>query len=422
MPELNPQDIINTMNNVISGLRAANGDATQSLAAIADALDPPEVIVPERGPIQPFTVNYQASPVNVSFDGTGNVLASSGAINLQAVASPPYEPSQEEIEAAERLVAEEAAYEEEMERERERQIAEDVAARTMREEDPNHNPNVYIGNLRYDPPPVNAHRPRIHGNLDGGPKKQKKPMPQIKDRDIIIVAQPQDSVEDMLLKAFTFMPIRLPCHFHFREVAREDCFSAEHGREMSCWQWTIDSESIARLATYVDKNGQIVSNVFYVQAANMEPHIGVPALPFIGKPLMDKLAAANKTRPLDEIMARLVRYRKKATKELKDLRQIYPDIDEPQSPKLLGAIGILSWMFNGGNNIAFDVAINKLRSLIIAREREKLFYVIRHPDNPVMHKAQDLEVIEAINQMEWFFYDINPLANVPCYGRSTYRS
>ncbi len=252
-------------------------------------------------------------------------------------------------------------------------------------------------------------------------KKAKKPMPNIKDADIVIVASSDDSVEDMLLRAFEFLPVKIPCHFHLREMSREDCFSHEAGREIGCWQWTIDSASLSRLAGYISKDGEVTDNAFFAQAASMERHIGVPALTHLTKSKIESIRAGITVRPLDEIMARLLKFRKKANRELKDMRQIYPDIDEPQSPKLLGAISTLTWLFNNGNIRPLENVLHKLRSLVITREREKLFYYLRHPDNPAMHKPQDFEVLESIAQMHWYFNGVNPFNNIGSYGYASYR-
>lgn len=257
--------------------------------------------------------------------------------------------------------------------------------------------------------------------IDGEPvqKKPKRAMPRIADRDVVLIAEPHESVEDVLLRCFTYLPIKLPCNFHIRDVSQDDSFSAEHGKEMSCWQWTLDSNDVTRLSTMLNSDLEVVSD-FHSKAVLIERSVGLPALPFPSKKYVANAKKDFKGRPLDEIMARLLKYRKKAARELKELRQIYPDMDEPQSPRVIGAITILTWLFNNGTNVSFEAALDKLRKLIIVREREKMFYILRHPENNTMHKAQDGEILEQIQQMLWFFNNINPLGMIQTHGYSTY--
>ena len=115
-----------------------------------------------------------------------------------------------------------------------------------------------------------------------------------------------------------------------------------------------------------------------------------------------------KVRLIEEVSRGLERYNRRATYELKSLRQICEDINEITNPRTRVAISTLNWLYNSGKGRATADAAGALWNALVAEEKDRLFYTRRHPRTPMLHSCQCDEIIEAKSHLMWYFLDKNP--------------
>lgn len=154
--------------------------------------------------------------------------------------------------------------------------------------------------------------------------------------------------------------------------------------------------------------GQINSG--YVDyALILEDKIGAPNLPGYSP----KYANEVKLRGIDDVCTKLLKFRKKAVKELKSIRETFPDAKETTSLSTIGALEILNWVVNDGNYRTLREITERLYRLIVARERDKLFYIRRHPKVPILHSCQNEEILSQIEILKWICDDVNVFSDMP---------
>lgn len=111
-----------------------------------------------------------------------------------------------------------------------------------------------------------------------------------------------------------------------------------------------------------------------------------------------------------EIKARLAKFERREKFELKSLREMCPDIKSSQNPSTRAALKILSWLYNNDNGRKQESIIKKLWETLYDREKDKLFYIRRHPGERMLHCCNDDAILETISHLEWMFIGGNPFA------------
>jgi hypothetical protein len=151
-----------------------------------------------------------------------------------------------------------------------------------------------------------------------------------------------------------------------------------------------------------------------INAANsIEKMVGVPALAPVQQ------IGDLKLQPIESIVERLSKLKKRAKRHVKSLKKMSDTIDECQDPEILGGISILETILNGGNVLDIKAIVSHLQSLFVKRERDKLYYVLKYPTNPKMHLCQNLEILASIREGIECLTD-NPFISIPCHGSSRY--
>jgi hypothetical protein len=158
-----------------------------------------------------------------------------------------------------------------------------------------------------------------------------------------------------------------------------------------------------------------VKDSYRAACCSIETKLDIPALDKIPEATIKTMGA----RSAKQILEKLEIYRKRAKFELKNLREVYSMIEEPQNPKTVGGLDILNWLYRNGNGRKPSEIAEKLYRLTVARERDKLFYVTRHPATPSLHVCQDFELLEKIQLLKWSLHD-DPKAAGGCYGRTSF--
>lgn len=140
---------------------------------------------------------------------------------------------------------------------------------------------------------------------------------------------------------------------------------------------------------------------FDIHAVKLENAIGVPHLfyPKIKKTNIYPL-------PKADVEKRLERFRNRAAAEIKQVRQMFHGIDDCLNDKLVSAINVLHWILtqytdNGIDQNGLKNILDELFKLIVARERDKLFYLRRHPSDATLHRCQDPTILSSIEQIVW---------------------
>ena len=196
------------------------------------------------------------------------------------------------------------------------------------------------------------------------------------------------------------------------EFPPEECID-NTGEMIRCRSVKVGRLDIDRLGKDLRKEGQIGPS-WAKWARTLEDMIGAPALL-----VLDTIDV--KVRPLYEIAEKLNAYRRSAKYELKQLRKIYSEFEESQNPQTVGGLYALNWLFNNGTaRESKDISLT-LYVAIVSRERDRLFYVSRHPSQKSLHKCQDNELLEKIKILKWALFDVNPFIGATNYnGQSVF--
>ncbi len=144
--------------------------------------------------------------------------------------------------------------------------------------------------------------------------------------------------------------------------------------------------------------------------SRIETSIGAPFL--TKNEITHESCSLLKVRPISEISERLAKYKKKQMFELKSLREICVQINTVEEPASRYAVSILSYLYNLGHGRNKKNIVIKLQSLILQRERDKLFYMRRHPKQRMLHSCHDDTILEQIKHLEWVFIGKHPFEGV----------
>lgn len=209
--------------------------------------------------------------------------------------------------------------------------------------------------------------------------------------DVVAVLLKQRSVDVKAGKPYS--------NYVLREF-RDDKSMDVNGRPVESPQMAIPSRDLDLAADSLDTRNVI--------AMQIEQKLGVPHLP----PIDLANIKARPVKSLVEVNARLEKMRRKAREELKTIRALgAADITEAQNPATLGALEALAWLFNNGDGRDFASIMRHLFSRTLAREREKLFHIRRHPNQRALHVCHDDSILEEIKVLQWVI-DSNPLDEV----------
>lgn len=134
-----------------------------------------------------------------------------------------------------------------------------------------------------------------------------------------------------------------------------------------------------------------------VYVARIEREIGAPCLPAYNQNLVKE----GKVLTIDEVKKRLDKMRRRASKEQKDLRELGVEVTIAPSPETEGAIDALEFLYNNGIGRKFYDICQTLFWKIVERERDRLFYIRRHPKQTSLHICHNEALLEEIKTLEW---------------------
>lgn len=156
-------------------------------------------------------------------------------------------------------------------------------------------------------------------------------------------------------------------------------------------------------------SGELLARTFNTYYNTIEKTLGAPNL--ISKyEINEKLMSSLRT--VIEIKEQLDRFKKREKFELKLLREICPTIKSTQNYSTKSALKILSWLYNNGDGQKLDLIIEKLWESLYDREKDRLFYIRRHPKQRVLHFCSDDVILETVKHLEWMFISGNPFRNI----------
>lgn len=173
------------------------------------------------------------------------------------------------------------------------------------------------------------------------------------------------------------------------EFSRESSFDA-YGEPVQIPKMSLSRASSLSL---LKEGGDKPSGMWDRTAHKIEMQLGIPFIIFPNIRL-DKVTLKTK----DDITASISIFERKKKTQIKRLQEMCPDINDTLCIKTLTALEILSWI---KNNLDAEKIINRLKQEIIRRERDKLFYIRRHPGEVSLHRCHDSKILETIKHLRW---------------------
>lgn len=154
-----------------------------------------------------------------------------------------------------------------------------------------------------------------------------------------------------------------------------------------------------------DKINSTNPNKLDAWCKNLHNQMGIPHI--IRCPVKLKLL---KTRSLEDVKQALEKAERKKIYELKRLREINEAATEIINPETIAKLNVLGWLYNSGKGREISTCLDGLWTYISRAESDRLFYVRKHMNTPLMHKCHDEEINESIKIFKWYFMDKNPLS------------
>lgn len=195
-----------------------------------------------------------------------------------------------------------------------------------------------------------------------------------------------------------------------REFSMEDSLDV-NGSNVGCFTYGVSGASFNNIeAEQKVKKGDSARfrNVTYNNIAQaLEASIGAP---FLDRPKVD--FKKIKLRPIGEVAGLLNKYERKKTKELKTLKEFFEKIKESLNPRTNAGLVACKYLYNGGKARNPEEVFEWYFSLIVKRERDKLFYIRRHANNQDMHICHDEGILESIKIAKWMIVKGNPFTEV----------
>jgi hypothetical protein len=190
------------------------------------------------------------------------------------------------------------------------------------------------------------------------------------------------------------------------EEALSPTFTISHKSLSSVAELMLKLKSVSVDPVLAKKNKRLVAAGINKFCNQIEQTIGAPNLPDL------QIKLDLKIRQHDEIKERLSKFERREIFELKSLREIWPEIKCTQNRSTVEALKILRWLYNAGRCREQHAIIELLHKSIIDRERDKLFYVRKHPKSKMLHMCNDDTILERIKHLEWMFIDGSPFKKV----------
>lgn len=196
--------------------------------------------------------------------------------------------------------------------------------------------------------------------------------------------------------------------FLVREFSVEESFDRE-GSPIPSSNFQLNVSIVDKMMTEKKKSPHQRRQT-NAQAKGMEIAIGAPHLVY---PKIDKSKILPK--PKSDVIKCLEKWRSRAQAEMKALRELCDTINECQNERIVSAIETLHWVLtqyteDGINQMGMSNILDHLFILTVRKERDKLFYVRRHPDDLSLHKCQNQGLLTSIEQIEWVL-GCNPLSD-----------
>jgi hypothetical protein len=186
--------------------------------------------------------------------------------------------------------------------------------------------------------------------------------------------------------------------YYIREFSKEQSIDIT-GSEVVSPYYSIVSNELLRIVDSAEDINDICNAI--------EIAVGAPNLP-------NKLEFTKELeiRSLDDIKNKLEKYKKKEKLEIKTLRDICPIIGETQNNSTKSALVVLNSLYSNPKYRNYTNVAGLLLGAIFDREKDKLFYVRRHPKEKILHKCSDDAILTRIEILEWMFIDGNPFAGI----------
>lgn len=197
-----------------------------------------------------------------------------------------------------------------------------------------------------------------------------------------------------------------------REVRDIDCVD-KNGDYVDCRYRLIGRLDLDRMQKDI-KNFGVQSPYASRWLSTLENELGIPSFA-----IKMSYPPKKQIRPLDEISEKLIKYRNRAKYEIKAASAIRKT-NEAQNPSTIAGLEILNWLFNDGTSRSPKEITTMLKKLVVMRERDRLFHVIRHRENPLMHVCHDEGLLEKIKIINWTINNYNIFVESATYGHSKF--
>jgi len=159
--------------------------------------------------------------------------------------------------------------------------------------------------------------------------------------------------------------------------------------------------------SYLENIASTNDAVYHDLCYQIELTVGVPHL---AKASVD--ASTYSIVPRAHIYERLEKYKKREKFELKSLREMCSSIDSSLNIATKSALNILRWLYNDNGGRPKQQILNELYKSLYLREKDKLFYIRRHPTQVMLHRCNNEAILERIKHLNWVFIDGNPFKKI----------
>lgn len=218
-----------------------------------------------------------------------------------------------------------------------------------------------------------------------------------------------DTALDIISKAVeVFSTLKNKCTVRIFEFTSHECLNGEPLQNPY-----IDIPT--RMFTNLSKQtGKQISSIVNDLAVNIESVLGVPHLVFPEEIPINCISA-------ELIQHRLEKYRSHNAWRTKKIMQMYSGVKSSICTKTSAVISILEALSVEKDNTKRSLlAMSALKSSIISRERDKLFYIRRHPGEFKLHRCHHEPTLELVKVLMWCFNNMPfPLKDSRQYGQST---
>ena len=200
---------------------------------------------------------------------------------------------------------------------------------------------------------------------------------------------------DVILRLFELHKVDARCNYKVSEFSKEETIDI-NGIEVPAPDFSISGSSLSELCLDYKKSGKN-SRLYIEWCIAIERSILAPAMERPDKFPFNEIKLVD----IDEIAEELNRFRKKARHELKCLRSIYNGATETQNPGTIGALSVLSWLFNNGTARDLSCVLDEFFRLKVIAGKDALFYISRHPRQRSLHRCQDVELLSKLDIFDW---------------------